>query len=169
MIQTAGDTLYPAVFGLFRDCGGSPDERVVCDRELPSKIAVYIRHSAEQMERINHQLAGQLATTQRVILWGAGQFAMKLLALPCLAQIQVCSVVENNPILRGKTIAGAPIIGPRELGAQEIAGIREPIIIATLLHADEISTQIRRLGLSNPVFSLLQDSNSDLPYEVRRS
>ncbi len=167
VIQTAGDTLYPAVFGLFHDNGGTVDERVVCDQELPSKIAAYIRHSAERMERINHHLAGQLATTRRVILWGAGQFAMKLLALPCLAQAEVCALVDNNPILRGKTIAGAPIIGPRELGAQEIAGTRQPIIIATLLHADEIRAQIRRLGLSNPVFSLLQDSSSDLPYEVR--
>ncbi len=167
VIQTAGDTLYPAVFGLFRDCGGTADERVVCDQELPTKIAAYIRHSAEQMERINHHLAGQLTNTQRVIVWGAGQFAMKLLALPCLARTEVRALVDNNPILRGKTIASSPIIGPKELGAQ-IAGTREPIIIATLLHAGEISAQIRRLGLSNPVLSLLQDSHSDRPYEVRR-
>jgi len=169
VIQTAGDTLYPAVFGLFRDCGGTADERVVCDQELPIRIAAYIRHSAEQMQRINRNLAGQLANTQRIILWGAGQFAMKLLALPCLAQTRVRALVDNNPILRGKTIAGAPIIGPRELGPREIAGTGEPIIIATLLHANEISAQIRRLGLSNPVLSLLQDSSYDLPYEVRRS
>ena len=173
VIQTAEDTLYPAVFGLFRDNGGPADEHTVCDQELPSKIADYIRHSAEQMERINRNLAGQLATTQYVILWGAGQFAMKLLALPCLAQTQVRALVDNNPILRGKTIAGAPIIGPRELDPQEIAGTREPIIIATLLHADEINAQIRRLGLSNPVLSLLPDSSSDRQYdarsEVRRS
>jgi SAM-dependent methyltransferase len=167
VIQTAEDTLYPAVFGLFRDSGGTADERVVCDQELPSKIAAYIRHSAEQMERINHHLAGQVANTQRVILWGAGQFAMKLLALPCLAQIQVRALVDNNPILRGKRLAGAPVIGPQELGPQEIAGTPEPIIIATLLHADEINAQIRRLGLNNPVLSLLPDSNSDLQSEVR--
>jgi len=167
VIQTAEDTLYPAVFGLFRDSGGAADERVVCDQELLSKIAAYIRHSGEQMERINHHLAGQLANTQRVILWGAGQFAMKLLALPCLAQAAVRALVDNNPILRGKTIAGAPIIGPKELGSQAIAGSREPIIIATLLHADEIIAQIHRLGLSNPVLSLLQNSNSDRQSEVQ--
>jgi hypothetical protein len=167
VIQTAGDTLYPAVFGVFRDSGETTDEHVVCDQELPSKIATYIRHSAEQMERINHHLAGQLTNTRRVILWGAGQFAMKLLALPCLAQIQVRALVDNNPILRGKTLAGSPVIGPQELGPQEIAGIREPIIIATLLHAAEIGAQIRRLGLNNPVLSLLRDLNSDLQSGVR--
>jgi SAM-dependent methyltransferase len=167
VIQTAEDTLYAAVFGLFRDNGGTVDERVVCDQELPSKIAAYIRHSAEQMERINHHLAGQLANTRRVILWGAGQFAMKLLTLPCLARTEVRALVDNNPILRGKTMAGAPVIGPHELGSQEIAGTPEPIIIATLLHADEISAQIRRLGLSHPVLSLLQNSNAERQSEIR--
>jgi SAM-dependent methyltransferase len=167
VIRTAEETLYPAVCGLFRDNGGTVDERVVCDQELPSKIAAYIRHSAEQMERINHHLAGQLANTRRVILWGAGQFAMKLLALPCLAQTEVRALVDNNPVLRGKTLAGAPVIGPQEIGRQEVAGTHEPILIATLLHADEIRGQIRRLGLRNPVLSLLQNSSSDLRYEVQ--
>ena len=169
VIQTAEDTLYPAVFGLFRDNGGPADERVVCDQELPSKIADYIRHSAEQMERIDHHLARQLANTQRVILWGAGQFAMKLLALPCLARTEIRALVDNNPILRGKTMAGAPVIGPQEICRQEVAGSREPIIIATLLHAGEIRAQFRRLGLSNPVLSLLPDSNSSRQFEVPRS
>ena len=91
---------------------------------------------------------------------------MKLLALPCLAQTEVRALVDNNPILRGKTIAGAPIIGPQELGAQKSLAPVSPIIIATLLHADEISAQIRRLGLSNPVLSLLPELKST---EVRRS
>jgi 2-polyprenyl-3-methyl-5-hydroxy-6-metoxy-1,4-benzoquinol methylase len=155
LIQTAEDTLYPAVFGLFRDHGTADERPNIRDQALPSRIAGYIRHSAEQMERINQHLASQLANTNRVILWGAGQFAMKLLTLPCLAQTQVRALVDNNPILKGKTLAGAPIVSPRE-----IAGTDEPIIIATLLHAGEVSAQIRHLGLSNPVLSLHKSSNS---------
>ena len=127
---------------------------MVCDQELPSRIAAYIQHSAELMESIHSHLASELANTEQVILWGAGQLTMKLLALPCFAETHVRALVDNNPILRGKTLAGASIVGP-----QEIAGTPEPIIIATLLHADEISTQIRRLGLNNPVLSLLPISN----------
>lgn len=172
VLQTAEDMQYPAVFGLFRDSGATADERsVVCDQELPSKIAAYIRRSGEHMEKINQHLGSQLANTRRVILWGAGQFAMKLLTLPCLAQIQVRALVDNNPVLRGKTLAGAPVIGPLEIGPREIAGTPEPILIATLLHADEISAQIRRLGLGNPVLSLLP-SQSEIQStghaEVRR-
>jgi 2-polyprenyl-3-methyl-5-hydroxy-6-metoxy-1,4-benzoquinol methylase len=162
VIQTAADTLYPAVFGLFRDGGGNADDRpVLCDRELPSKIAAYIERSAAQMEQINRHLVEELANTQPVILWGAGQLAMKLLALPALARTEVCAVVDNNPVLRGKRLGGAPIVSPRD-----IAGTSEPIIIATLLHADEIGAQIRRLGLKNPLLSLLPNSSATMRSEV---
>ncbi len=149
VFNTAEDTRYPAVFGFFRDGGGIANERMVaCDQELPSRIADYIRHSGEQMESINGHLESQLTNYRRVILWGAGQLAMKLLTLPALAQIEVRALVDNNPVLRGKTLKGAPIVGP-----QAIADTPEPILIATLLHADEIIAQIRRLGLTNPVLS----------------
>jgi 2-polyprenyl-3-methyl-5-hydroxy-6-metoxy-1,4-benzoquinol methylase len=165
VIQTAEDTLYPAVFGLFCDNAPIADERtVICDQELPSQIAAYIQHSAEQMEGIDQLLTGQLLNGGPVILWGAGQFAMKLLALPCMAQTRIRALVDNNPILRGKTLAGSPVVSP-----QEIANTTEPIIIATLLHADEIAAQIRRLGLSNPVISLLEDSHSAIRSKVRPS
>ncbi len=163
VIQTAADTLYPAVFGVFREAGGSLDDRpILCDRELPSKIAAYIERSAQQMEQINRHLAGELDNTQRVIIWGAGQLAMKLLALPALGKTNVRSVVDNNPVLRGRDFGGAPIVSP-----QDIMGTSEPIIIATLLHADEISAQIRRLGLKNPVLSLLPNSSAKASSEVR--
>jgi len=165
VIQTAADTLYPAVFGIFREGGGSSDDRLIlCDRELPSKIAAYIERSAAQMEQINRHLAGALADTQRVIVWGAGQLAMKLLSLPALARTEVRAVLDNNPVLRGKRLGGAPIVSP-----QDIAETSEPIIIATLLHADEISAQIRRLGLKNPVLSLLPQSSNEARSEVSRS
>jgi SAM-dependent methyltransferase len=159
VIQTAEDTLYPAVFGVFRDHGETPAEQAIArDQELPARIATYIRHSAEQMEKINRHLAGQLANIERVMLWGAGQFSMKLLALPCLSKTQVRALVDSNPVLRGKALGGTPILGP-----QQIAGTTEPIIIATLLHAGEIGAQIRHLGLSNQILSLLPESRAALP------
>jgi 2-polyprenyl-3-methyl-5-hydroxy-6-metoxy-1,4-benzoquinol methylase len=166
VIQTGEDLKYPAVFGVFRASGRiAEDCAVVFDQELPQRIAAYIRHSTEHMERINRHLTTKLAGCGSVILWGAGQLTMKLLALSAFAQTRVNALVDNNPILRGKTLSGAPIIGPRE-----IASTREPIIIATLLHAGEIVEQIRRLGLSNPVLccdpALHLDTNSEpLSYE----
>jgi len=159
VFPTGKDTDYPAVFGIFRDSGNSAGERpAIRDYELPERIDAYVRRSAQQMETINHHLATQLANQPRVMLWGAGQLAMKLLALPCLRSTEICALVDNNPILRGKRFGSAPVLGP-----QEIAGSREPIVIGTLLHAGEIISQIRRLGLHNPVLELLPRSRTEVP------
>jgi hypothetical protein len=157
ILRTGKDTLYPAVFGVFQDCGAETESRpTTCDHELLSRIEAYVRRSTEEMERIERHLANQLARTPRIIVWGAGQLSMKLLALPSLAQTQIRAFVDSNPVLRGKRLAAAPIVGPRE-----ISGTSEPILIATLLHADEIATQIRRLGMDNPILELPQPGRAE--------
>lgn len=157
LLETGKDMDYPAVFGVFQDSGHADDHPIVCDHELPSRIAAYIRSSAEQMASISQHLASQLADNRRVIVWGAGQLAMKLLTLPCLGGTRVRAFVDNNPILRGKRLAGAPIVSPGE-----IAGTSEPIIIATLLHADEIIANIRRFGFRNPILELLPNADVEV-------
>jgi SAM-dependent methyltransferase len=165
VIQTAEDMKYPAVFGVFRDGGRIVDDcAVVFDQELPQRIAAYIEHSTEHMARIDRHLTVKLAGCESVILWGAGQLAMKLLALSAFAHTQVRVLVDNNPILRDKTVSGAPIVGPRE-----IVSTREPIVIATLLHAEEIVAQIRRLKLSNPVLCCDPTLHLDAQSEACRS
>ena len=156
LLQTSADTTYPAVFGLFQDVGkDTVSHPVNCDRELLSKITTYIERSTAQLGNIDRNLGAALANHPCVILWGAGQLAMKLVALPSLARVEVRALVDNNPTLRGKTFRGAAVVGPKD-----IAGTYEPIVIATLLHDGEISAQIRRLGLDNPVITLLPTRTS---------
>jgi SAM-dependent methyltransferase len=159
VMQTAEDTLYPTAFGLFRDQNAKSEARpVVCDQELPAAIALYIQQSAGQMQRIDHHLARALTDTKRVILWGAGQLTMKLLGLPSLAQVKVEAIVDSNPTLRNKTLRGAPIVGPKEISTK---GESSPVIIGTLLHAEEIMAQISELGYRNRVLSLLPNSTPE--------
>lgn len=151
VLRTSDDTQYPAVFGVFRDLGiAATQADVIADPDLPKKVVDYIRDSAAMMSKIHSHLNDELRHRKTVILWGAGQLAMKVLALPCLARASIRAIVDCNPILKGKTLHGAPIVAP-----SEIAGTSEPIVITTLLHATEIAAQILRLGLNNPVVSLL--------------
>ncbi len=156
-LRTAAETRYPAVFGLFREGGASiSGPAYTRDTVLPERIATYIEESSEQMRSIERNLASQLGGHNRAILWGAGQLAMKVLTLPCLAAIELDAVVDNNPTLRGKSLAGARVIGPGDLSVQHAA---VPIVISTLLHNREIEAQIRSMGLCNPVFTLLPNSH----------
>jgi hypothetical protein len=156
LLQTSAETYYPAVFGIFRDLGlAAQSSDVIRDPDLPKTIGAYIRKSAAMMDEINSHLAAQLRRHKAVIVWGAGQLAMKVLALPCLASASIHAIVDNNAALQGKTVRGARVVAP-----SEIAGTSDPIVITTLLHASEITGQIRCLGLNNPVLTLLPASNS---------
>ncbi|MGB9234111.1 MAG: class I SAM-dependent methyltransferase [Terriglobales bacterium] len=156
VLRTGKDMDYPAVFGVFRDSSIRIHDSVASrDYDLPERINDYIRRSAELMQSINRHLETELADTKSVILWGAGQLTMKLLTLPCFADTAIRALVDNNPVLRGKRLANAPILSPGE-----IAGASEPIVIATLLHADEIASQIRRLDFHNRVIELLPSRSS---------
>ncbi len=156
-LQTAAETRYPAVFGVFREGGASiSGPAYTRDTVLPARIATYIEESSVQMRAIDRNLASQLAGHNRAILWGAGQLAMKVLALPCLAAVELAAVVDNNPTLLGKNLGGARVIAPGDLSFKHAA---MPIVISTLLHNREIEAQIRGMDLRNPVFTLLPNSN----------
>lgn len=157
LLQISADTRYPAVFGIFRDLGigGRPSD-VIRDPDLPSRIEAYIKASTIMLEKISLHLIAELEEREFLILWGAGQLAMKLLALPCLRRTAIRCVVDNNPVLRGKRLRGAPIVAP-----SEIADCADPILITTLLHSDEIAAQIQSLGLRNSVISLLPTASSE--------
>jgi SAM-dependent methyltransferase len=158
LLQISADMYYPAVFGIFRDLGvAAQPSDFIRDPDLPKAIDAYIRNSTTGMERIGAHLASELRVHSSVILWGAGQLAMKLLALPCLETMQIRALVDSNPVLRGKTLRGAAIVAP-----SEIADSSDPIVITTLLHADEIIAQIHKLGLKNRVISLVPASSGEV-------
>ena len=156
VVRTGKDMDYPAVFGIFRDAGLSPDEHSASrDTRLPEQIGEYIRRSGIQMAAIDRHLAVDLRGRKKIILWGAGQLTMKLLTLPSLAGTELRALVDNNPILQGKRIANAVVMSPKDLRDTD-----DPIVIGTLLHTDAITGQIRRLGLDNPVIELRQTSEA---------
>ena len=149
-IQTSEDQLYPAVFGIFRlQQHSNKAVSLERDRVLAKAIGEYVQQSEMFMQRIDRTLKSYLAGQDRIVLWGAGQLAMKLLDLPSLRQKKVVAVIDTNPVLHGKRLAGAPVIPPGALNDRTA-----PIIIATLLHDNEIALRIQQLGLSNRIVRL---------------
>ena len=150
IIQTSIHQHYPAVFGIFRRRQHSSKHgSFKRDQVLPKAIAEYVRQSEILMQQIDTALKTQLAGQDNIVLWGAGQLAMKLLALPSLRVKNVVAVLDSNPVLHGKTLAGAPVIAPSALTARSA-----PIVIATLLHDAEIASRIHELGACNRVVRL---------------
>src|SRR5207247_2444265 len=95
-----------------------------------------------------------------LIVWGAGQLTLKLLAETSLSHAKLAAIIDSNPIHQGRTLAGARVLSPGDVG-----GLSQPILIATLMHQKEIVAQIKTLGLTNEVILLPENSEGGAPLD----
>lgn len=147
------DMFYPAVFGFWKQTGDSAEVILKKDTLLLQKIEEYIARSKKMMSDIDARISTLLALTPSIIVWGAGQLSMKLLAETSLARADILAFVDNNPINHGQVLHGKPIVAPAELEKWDA-----PILIATLLHHHSIAKQIREMGLKNEIVFLQGES-----------
>ena len=147
LLHSSAHTFTPAVYRAFSWDGEC--RAVEPDSRLGPAIRRYIERSALLMRRIEESIAAALAESDEVVVWGAGQLALKLLAETSLGRARIAAFVDSNPVHQRKQLAGAPIVAPAEAHAY-----MQPILVATMLHHREISEQIQMLGLQNPVVLL---------------
>jgi SAM-dependent methyltransferase len=147
LLHSSPHTFTPAVYRMYR-WSGKPLP-VTPDKVLEPAILRYIERSAALLAVIDQRIAEAMRYSDELIVWGAGQLTLKLLAETCLAKAKVTAFIDSNPIHQGRRLAGAPILAPTA-----IAGTRQPILIGTTLHHREIVAQIERLGLTNPIVLL---------------
>jgi SAM-dependent methyltransferase len=153
VVKSSLDTLYPAVFGVYR-YGNAAADLLTKDESLKTKIQQYIALSSDLMQSMNERLLEELAHCSEVALWGTGQLAMKLLNDGPLRTANIRACVDGNPVNQGKQLRGIPILAPNQLN-----GIDCPIVITTTLHETEIRRNIHALGISNRLVSLrIQES-----------
>ncbi len=126
LLQTSEKHSYPAVFGIFR-LPQYPMHlgRTEWDETLISSMPRHIKLSRVMMEQIGESLVEQLKHENAIILWGAGQLAMKLLDLAPLRERRLVAVLDSNPILHGKQFAQAPVMAPEALTSRT-----EPVVIS---------------------------------------
>lgn len=148
MIAISAGRFYPALFGFFQPAAATVFSTQK-DARLREKILDYIDHSRQLMGKIQSHLKSSLSSFPSVIVWGTGQLTMKLLRESYLGKVEIVRFVDSNPIYHGKTMRGVPIVSP-----SEILRYREPIVVASLLHDEEITACIRSLRLPNRVIHL---------------
>jgi 2-polyprenyl-3-methyl-5-hydroxy-6-metoxy-1,4-benzoquinol methylase len=147
-IVISNSSSYPVVHSILRK--GKIDTLIRFDENLNANILRYIAKSKELLDKLDQRLSEILANHPKVIVWGTGQLAMKLLADTRLGKANIVNFVDGNPINQGKIIMGKSIISPLDLKTME----PYPIIITTLLHHQSIQDDIQQAGLLNLVYTL---------------
>jgi hypothetical protein len=155
----------PALLCVFERVEETIAGRWSIDPAFRESIQRYIDISRKMMESLNQQVLNALAASQKIIVWGTGQLAMKMLSDTALKDADIVAFVDANPIHSGRTIQGRPILLPQDLPHGEL-----PILITSLLHAEGILRVIQDLGLTNPVIVLQpgQRVGSSLQETVQR-
>ena len=139
---------YPAIFVFARRA-----ESPVAPPAVRATVALaeYVATSTEHMQRIEQVLRAEVVG-RPVVVWGVGQFTMRLLAETSLGQATIVAFVDSNPVHHGRTLSGRPIVAPSELAGHMNAPV--PIVIGSLVNLESIETSIRGQGLTNQVIHL---------------
>ncbi|MGQ0823977.1 MAG: methyltransferase domain-containing protein [Actinomycetota bacterium] len=136
---------YPAIYGLWRRVDGGPTtDELGFDEALAAGIARYIDASNQLMHTIDDHLTAEIGRADGVIVWGAGQLAMKLLTSTVLARVPVVAIVDGSPQKHGLHLRGVPIVAP-----EKIVGSSEPIVVTSVHHEASILKACAALGGSN--------------------
>jgi SAM-dependent methyltransferase len=126
---------YPAVFGLFEQnpaaAAGVAREP---DLDLGAAIRRYVRDSAALLDAMDARLRATIGAGP-VVVWGAGQLAMKLLAGP-LRDARVAAIVDSSSDKWGGRFGDIPVVGFEHLDAEVASDI--PILVASIHHQDSI-------------------------------
>lgn len=157
MLMTSPGMPYPAIYAVGLGSAVSlpvPAEAVTKDQTLRPAIAAYIAGSARLLAAIDLKIRRVLESSGPILVWGAGQLAMKLLAETSLGQAEIAAFVDGNPIHHGKTIRGVPVLAP-----EQIRGMAHPILITSTLHEREIVEKISQMGLNHHVLCLGAESD----------
>ena len=128
--------LYPAVFGLFRrPPHPEPAKEISKDVALILSLRRYVDDSSALLTAIVDRVLAEVGD-EPVVVWGAGQLSMKLLAGP-LDSVTVSTVVDTSASKWGMHLGPYEVVGP-----DAAKGTTDPVIITSIHHQQSIRETI---------------------------
>ncbi len=147
LIEVAHQISYPAIFGFYRAGQGAAESEK--DEELATKVRAYVEKSHQMLDSMSRRIEAAMAGNRRILVWGTGQLTSKLLAKTRLAEADIVSFIDGNPIHHGEMWMGRPVVSPDSAIDADAS-----ILIATTIHQDDIVARIKKMGLKNSLILL---------------
>ena len=147
-INASSTAKYPAVWAIGRAAQRGP-MTAVRDTALGGAVNDYIAASSRLLAEQSEHLERELASVPEIVIWGAGQTTLTLLANAPLGGAKVLAIADSNPRYHGRTLGGFPVISPEQLRRFQV-----PIVIGSLISQAPILRRIRELGLPNRTITL---------------
>ena len=138
---------YPVISAIFQRQNGRKSKHLPLTHQARNSIDAYLHISIkdEVYETIN-TLADK---GEELIVWGAGQYALRLLSSTRLAECRIKAFIDKDRNKQGTILGKLSILPPEAL-----YGHHGPVVICSALHSAEISAEIRHMGFNNQIVVL---------------
>jgi SAM-dependent methyltransferase len=128
---------YPAAFGLFRrPTEAAPAPVIERDDDLVEAVNRYVDASARLLDELGTRIHDSVGTAS-VVVWGAGQLSMRLLAGP-IKSVDVAALVDTSESKWGQHYGDLMVVGP-----EQIDDDGAPILITSIHHQESIEQSVR--------------------------
>jgi SAM-dependent methyltransferase len=158
-VEPSDNTKVPIISSIYRkDPDIKPDNQFILDTDTEPGLVAYISKSSLMDDHIHKSINKIVDSGKSVIIWGAGAFALRLLANSKLSEAKITAFVDSNPHYQGKELNGIPIISPVDLKKYD-----EAILIASRVYQEEIIHIIRNeLNLCNELITIFNVPLEDI-------
>jgi len=157
-VEPSYQTKIPVISSIYRKGPDlKPDNQFILDKDTELGLDSYISKSSRMDNHIYKSINEIVDSGKSVIVWGAGAFALRLLANSRLSEAKITAFVDSNQHYQGKELNGVPIIAPIDLKKHN-----ESILIATRVYQEEIIHIIRNeLNLRNELITFFNVNSGD--------
>lgn len=146
-IPTSTEDRYPVIAALFRLSCDVVSFPVKVASDAANSIQSYLARSA--LDHVFATIDRLAEQKDALMIWGAGQYAVRLLATSRLGECNIVSFIDKDRRKQGTMLGATPVRSPEAL-----RGHHGPIVVCSALHSDEISSEIRGMGLDNEIVVL---------------
>lgn len=116
------------------------------DESCEAEIREYLQKFTARKSEIEKKLSELVRRGQKELyVWGTGAFTMWLLANTMLPQFHI-TFIDNNKVKVGQSFWKGVIEAP-----EDIVDSQMPILICSMLYAEQIRQQIHNMGIDNDI------------------
>ena len=149
--RVSKSNIYPSVSVIGKKRSGVTLVKTepIPDFTVKNSVLKYIQKSKTTESSIRNKLEPFAKTRNPVIIWGAGNFTMRLLAESLLGKCNIVAFIDNDSKKWGKTIKGASVYPP-----DRVKDLKGTLVVCAALYSDDILLQIKSLNVDNEVMVL---------------
>ncbi len=146
LIDASARVKYPAIYVLYKRTA----ETASWNSYAKARVKAYIKLSAAD-KKVLGTIDELLKIKKKIVIWGAGNYTMRLLDNSPLANCDIEAFIDKDPKKQGLKINGKPVL------STDIIGKLSPdtvIVICSAVYADEITAELKGMKVKNRIVTL---------------